>query len=110
MTSAEPHLAPERRRWSWRYPVEPRWLLCGGVGGDDDLALALCAGVEGVFVDLPARSRERFTLVGCTPDGVLADLLDRLPGEAHGTGRALLGDLFLAAPHCRRGAVNSWAT
>jgi hypothetical protein len=60
--------------------------------------LALCAEIEGLFVDLPPRPRERFTLVGCTPDGALGDLLDRLPAEALGTERAWLGDISVLAP------------
>jgi hypothetical protein len=51
----------------------------------------------GLFVDLP-RPRERCTLVGCAPDGALADLLDRLPAEALGAEQAWLGDLSLMAP------------
>ncbi|MEO3926828.1 hypothetical protein ABGB07_23590 [Micromonosporaceae bacterium B7E4] len=60
--------------------------------------LALCAEIEGVFVDLPPRPRERFALVGCTPECALADLLDRLPAEASGTDRAWLGDVSITAP------------
>jgi hypothetical protein len=60
----------------------------------DDLALALCAEIDGLFVDLPPRLRERFTLVGCTAGGGLADVLDRLPPEALGTERAWLGDIW----------------
>ncbi|MEV6815772.1 hypothetical protein [Micromonospora sp. NPDC051296] len=49
-------------------PVGPRWLLLGDVGleGSDeiDIPLGLCAAIEGMFVDLPPRPRERFTLVG----------------------------------------------
>ncbi len=90
---------PVQRRWGWEHPVAPRWLLIGGVGVDDsdDIPLALCAEIEGLFVDLPPRPRERFTLVGCAPDGALAELLDRLPVEALGTERAWLGDISLAA-------------
>ena len=51
-------------------PFGPRWLLFGDVGfgpSDDDIPLALCADIDGLFVDLPPRPREHFTLVGCTP-------------------------------------------
>ncbi|WP_327038135.1 barstar family protein [Micromonospora maris] len=93
---------PVQRRWGWEHPAAPRWLLLGRVGVDDsdsdDIPLALCAEIEGLFVDLPPRPRERFTLVGCAPDGALAELLDRLPVEALGTERAWLGDISLAAP------------
>lgn len=100
------------RRWTWEYPVGPRWLLLGDVGLEDfyevDIPLALCAQIEGLFVDLPPRPRERFTLVGCTPDGALADLLHQLPAEAHGTERAWLGDLSIAAPASPAGLPPSW--
>ncbi|MGW0504092.1 barstar family protein [Micromonospora sp. NPDC003241] len=92
---------PEQRRWTWERSGGLRWLLLGGVGvegsDEDDIPLAVCAEIEGLFVDLPPRRRERFTLVGCVPDGVLADLLDRLPAEALGTERAWLGDISVMA-------------
>ncbi|WP_241773924.1 barstar family protein [Micromonospora haikouensis] len=94
-------LPPEWRRWTWEHPVGPRWLLLGDVDLEgswaDDAPLALCAEIEGLFVDLPPRSRERFTLVGCTPVGALAALLDRLPAEALGTDHAWLGGLVVTA-------------
>ena len=86
-------MTEEQRRWTWEQPVGPRWLLVGDVGSEDsgdDVPLALCAEIEGLFVDLPPRPRERFTLVGCTPEGALA--------EALGTERAWLGDISLTAP------------
>ncbi|MFG2063503.1 barstar family protein [Micromonospora sp. NPDC048871] len=103
---------PVQRRWAWAHPVAPRWLLVGGIGvddsDDDDIPLALCAEIEGLFVDLPSRQRERFTLVGCAPEGALAELLDRLPVEALGTERAWLGDICLAAPPGPPGSSPSW--
>ncbi|WP_346534510.1 barstar family protein [Micromonospora sp. DPT] len=103
---------PEQRRWTWEHQVRPRWLLVGDVGFEgsyeDDVPLALCAEIEGLFVDLPPRPRERFTLVGCTPDGALADLLDRLPAEALGTERAWLGDISLMAPPPPPNTPPSW--
>ncbi|GAA0369305.1 hypothetical protein GCM10009541_09740 [Micromonospora gifhornensis] len=103
---------PVQRRWDWEHPVAPRWLLLGGVGvydsDEDDIPLALCAEIEGLFVDLPSRPRERFTLVGCAPEGALADLLDRLPVEALGTERAWLGDISLAAPTGSPDTSPSW--
>lgn len=102
-------LLPGRRPWTWEHPIGPRWLLCGVVGFDDsceDVPLALCTEIEGLFVDLPTRPRERFTLVGCAPVGVLADLLDRLPAEAFGTERAWLGNISLTAPP--PGTPSSW--
>ncbi len=103
-TSAGPEAdrPPAQRRWTWEHPVGPRWLLLGDVGFEgsyeDDIPLALCAEIEGLFVDLPPRPRELFTLVGCTPHGALADLLDRLPAEVLGTERAWLGDISMMAP------------
>ncbi|SBT43585.1 barstar family protein [Micromonospora auratinigra] len=89
------HPTPER-------PAVPRWRLLGDVGFDswyeDEVPLGVCAEIDGLFVDLPPRPRERFTLLGCAPDGALADLLDRLPAEALGTDRAWLGDLALTEP------------
>jgi hypothetical protein len=82
MTDPDDGLPPEQRQWTWEHPVGPRWLLCGDIDFDDsvdDMPLALCAEIEGLFVDIPPRTRERFTLVGCTPAGMLADLLGRLP-------------------------------
>jgi hypothetical protein len=45
--------------------------------------VALCADIDGLFVDLPPRPRERFTLVGCVPGGALALLLNE---QAHQDG------------------------
>jgi RNAse (barnase) inhibitor barstar len=73
--------------------MTPRWLLVGDVGFDngyDELPLASCIDVEGIFVDLPPRPREQFTLVACAPTGALADALGNEPG--------LLGKLYVAAP------------
>ncbi|MER7009230.1 barstar family protein [Dactylosporangium sp. NPDC000555] len=103
---------PPERRWTWEHPVGPRWLLLGDVGFERsyevDIPLTLCAEIEGLFVDLPPRPRERFTLVGCAPDGALAGLLDRLPAEALGTERAWLGDLSITAPPPPPGTPPSW--
>ena len=103
-TSAGPEAdhPPAQRRWTWEHPVGPRWLLLGDVGFEgsyeDDIPLALCAEIEWLFVDLPPRPRELFTLVGFAPHGALADLLDRLPAEVLGTERAWLGDISMMAP------------
>ncbi len=109
---AEAGIPPERRRWTWEQSGDPRWLLLGDVGCEgsfeDDVPLALCAEIEGLFLDLPPRPRERFTLVGCTPDGALADLLDRLPAQALGTGQAWLGDISITAPPPPPGTQPSW--
>jgi hypothetical protein len=112
VTNPGADLPPERRRWTWEHSHGPRWLLCGDVGfddsQDDDVPLALCAETDGLFVDLPPRSRKRFTLVGCIPAGVLAELVDRLPAEALGTRRAWLGNISLTAPVPPAGTSPSW--
>lgn len=110
-TKPDAGLPPEQRRWTWEHLARPRWLLCGDIDFDDshdDIPLGLCAEIEGLFVDLPPRPRERFTLVGCAPAGVLADLLDRLPAEALGTERAWLGNISLTAPAAPRDTSPSW--
>ncbi|GAB3960164.1 hypothetical protein GCM10029978_008760 [Actinoallomurus acanthiterrae] len=81
MTTDRPGRADEpwQRRWAWNRRVSPRWLLVGQTGTPqfpDDEALALCADIDGLFIDLPPRPRERFTLLGCMRDGALASLLD----------------------------------
>ncbi|WP_242892933.1 barstar family protein [Actinomadura litoris] len=91
---------PWQRRWTWDRPFAPRWLLLGSTGtpqfpGDD--ALGLCADIEGLFVDLPPRRRERFTLLGCAPDGALARILDAMDAGAAEPEGAWLGDLELSA-------------
>jgi RNAse (barnase) inhibitor barstar len=100
-TGPEAGVPPEQRRRAWEHPVGLRWLLLGDLGVEgyeEDVPLALCAEIEGLFVDLPPRPRERFTLVGCTPSGALADVLDRLPAEGVGSGQAWLGDVSIRAP------------
>ncbi|MDP9796436.1 hypothetical protein J2S43_004948 [Catenuloplanes nepalensis] len=66
------------------HPHGERWLLRGDIGGrapgDDETPLAGCLDLDGVFVDLPPRPHERFTLVDCVPEGALADAL-REPGR-----------------------------
>ncbi len=104
-------LPPDQQRWTWEHPAGPRWLLCGDIDVDaspDDIPLALCTEIEGLFVDLPPRPREPFTLIGCTPAGVLADLLDRLPTETLGTEQAWLGDISLTTPEPPPGTSPSW--
>ncbi|MCP2323403.1 RNAse (barnase) inhibitor barstar [Hamadaea flava] len=111
-TGAEADLPPEHRRPMQAYSVDARWLLLGDVGFDctyeDDIPLARCAEIEGLFVDQLPRPRERFTLVGCAPDGALANLLDRLPAEALGTERAWLGSVSVTEPAPPQGVAPSW--
>ncbi|WP_433170852.1 barstar family protein [Actinoallomurus sp. CA-150999] len=100
---------PWQRRWRWNRRVSPRWLLVGHTGTPqfpDDEALALCADIDGLFMDLPPRPRERFTLLGCMPDGALASILDSMPASPEG---AWLGNLWVSArpddPATRRGWI-----
>ncbi|MBG0825931.1 barstar family protein [Planomonospora sp. ID91781] len=75
-----------------------RWLLIdegsSGVDGSD-VALALCADIDGLFVDPePPRAAEHYTLIGCDPAGPLREAL------AHaGTDRAWLSDIVLDPVH-----------
>ncbi|MGI5232828.1 barstar family protein [Actinoallomurus sp. CA-142502] len=102
MTTDRPGRAgdPWQRRWTWDRRVSPRWLLVGHTGTPqypDEDALALCADIDGLFIDLPPRPRERFTLLGCTPDGALASILDSVTTGTAGSERAWLGDLRVSA-------------
>ncbi|MDI6102306.1 barstar family protein [Actinoplanes sp. NEAU-A12] len=89
----------------------PSWVLQGVLhdGEWDNCAeLTRCVEIDGLFVDLPPRDRERFTLLGCRPAGALADLLDRLPAEALGTEAAWLGHLSVTAPEPPAGQSPQW--
>lgn len=91
---------PWQRRWAWDRRVPPRWLLVGHIGtpqypGED--AVALCADIDGLFVDLPPRPRERFTLLSCVADGALASLLNDRASRTAETEWAWLGNLWLSA-------------
>ncbi|GAA4623311.1 hypothetical protein GCM10023196_019000 [Actinoallomurus vinaceus] len=102
MTTDRPGRADEpwQRRWTWNRRVSPRWLLVGHTGTPqypDEDALALCADIDGLFIDLPPRPRERFTLLGCMPDGALASILDRVTTGTAGPERAWLGNLWVSA-------------
>lgn len=71
--------------------------------------MALCADIVGLFVDLPPRPRERFTLLGCAPDGALASMLYDRASRTAEPERAWLGNLWLSArpddPAARRGWI-----
>lgn len=103
---------PWQRRWTWDRRFPPRWLLVGFTGTPQfpsDDALALCADIDGLFVDLPPRPRERFTLLDCVPDGALASVLNSPASTTAGSERAWLGTLWLSArpddPAARRGWI-----
>ncbi|MEV0902428.1 barstar family protein [Actinoplanes sp. NPDC049802] len=103
---------PGQRRSEKESRAGLRYLLLGEVGLDDcydDLPLGRCVEIEGLFVDLPPRPREHFTLVGCAPEGALADLLNRLPAEALGTDQAWLGDVAVTEPSPPPGTPPVWS-
>ncbi len=102
---------PEQQRREGEPGAGLHWLLLGDVGFDhryDDTPLGRCVEIEGLFVDLPPRPREHFTLVGCRPEGVLADLLDRPSAEALGTDQAWLGDVAITEPAPPPGTPPGW--
>jgi hypothetical protein len=90
--------------------IPSRWLLVGHTGTPqypDEDAVALCADIDGLFVDLPPRPQERLTLLGCEPDGTLASALDSMDSEDTSPERAWLGNQWVSArpddPAARRG-------
>jgi hypothetical protein len=82
-------LLVQEQRWTWEQPVVPRWLLAGGELDPFPDMLGLCLDIDGLFADPPPRSRERYAFVGCSAEGELAYLLDRLPAPL---GNVLLTD------------------
>src|SRR5690606_39373168 len=62
----------------------------------------------GLFVDLPPRPRERFTLLSCVPDGTLASLLNDRASRTAETERAWLGNLWLSARPDDLAARRAW--
>jgi hypothetical protein len=102
---------PWQRRWTWNRRISPRWLLVGHTGTPqypDDDAVALCADIDGLFVDLPPRPRERFTLLGCVPDGALASVLDSVTPGTAGPERTWLGNLWVSARPDDSAAQRGW--
>lgn len=95
----------------WNRRVAPRWLLVGFTGTQQDAdedAVALCADIDGLFVDLPPRPRERFTLLGCAPDGALASVLGSVARGTAGSERAWLGNLWISAKPDDPAAQRGW--
>ncbi|WP_191253315.1 barstar family protein [Amycolatopsis oliviviridis] len=106
-------LRREQQRWSWEYPVGPRWLLCGDIGADssDDVPLALCAEIEGLFADAPADRLtapvQRVRLLGCRPEPALLAALDAL-GQSSKAGlrrRRIRGEVHAVATDGSAGRV-----
>jgi RNAse (barnase) inhibitor barstar len=104
---------PEQQRREAEPGAGLHWLLLGDVGFDDcyddETPLGRCVEIEGLFADLPPRPREHFTLVGCTPEGALADLLSRLSADALGTDQAWLGDVAITEPPPPPGTPPRWS-
>lgn len=69
-------------RWSWDRSPALRWLLLDDYTGEADTVVALCADIDGLFVD-PADEPPPVRLVGCLPGPPLRRALDAL---ARGTG------------------------
>ncbi|WP_346535788.1 barstar family protein [Micromonospora sp. DPT] len=82
-------LTPPDRRWRWDKPVTLRWLLVDEYSmGEQDAAVAICADIEGVFVDTPSAAHAA-TLLGCLPQPPLQRALDALARGAGSPGGAL---------------------
>ena len=75
---------------------EVRWLLLDEYTSTEKVPVAVCADIDGLFVDRPAPPRERFTLIGCVPAGRLRAAVD-----AVGTDEAWLGNVVLQSVHDR---------
>ncbi|SPT59211.1 Barstar (barnase inhibitor) [Actinomadura madurae] len=70
--------------------------------------MALCADIDGLFVDLPPRPRARLTLMGCVPDGALASLLNDRASRTAEAERVWLGNLWLSARPDDPAAQRGW--
>ncbi|WP_307849283.1 barstar family protein [Micromonospora sp. U56] len=82
-------LTPPDRRWRWDKPVTLRWVLVDEYYmGESDAAVAICADIEGVFVDAPSAAHAA-TLLGCLPQPPLHHALDALARGAGNPGGAL---------------------
>ncbi|WP_235213305.1 barstar family protein [Amycolatopsis sp. MJM2582] len=114
MINPDAGLPREQQRWTWAYPVGPRWLLCGDVGfGDshDDVPLALCVEIEGLFVDAPADGVAapvpEVRLLGCRPEQAFLDALGAL-GQSSKAGlrrRRIRGEVHAVAADGSAGLV-----
>ncbi|MEV4134723.1 hypothetical protein AB0J72_21445 [Dactylosporangium sp. NPDC049742] len=73
-------------------PIPSRWRL---LDYDTDAVIAECDDIDGLFTDrvFPVQPvYERYTLLGCTPEGSLRAAVD-------GTGPAWLGNIYLQGAH-----------
>ncbi|MEV0807963.1 hypothetical protein [Micromonospora sp. NPDC050200] len=86
---ADDEKSPQDLRWRWDEPVPLRWLLVDEYTmGEPDSAIAVCADIEGLFVDSPPTVRGT-TLLGCLPHPPLRRALDALAKGAGNPGGAL---------------------
>lgn len=77
------------RRWRWDEPVPLRWLLVDDqTTGEQDVVIAECAEIEGLFVD-SGSAGSGTTLLGCRPHPPLRRALDALARGAGNPGGAL---------------------
>ncbi len=85
------------RAWTWEHEVPPRWLLADEYSGDLNvlsLPMALCAEIDGLFVDPEPPAAETYTLLGCDPASSLREVLRHI-----GTDRAWLPRVILDPLH-----------
>ncbi|WP_106403270.1 barstar family protein [Actinocorallia populi] len=82
------------RAWDQKVPL--RWLLVDEGGADDsDVPVALCAEIDGLFVEPePPPVPEHYTLIGCEPAGSLREALLRADSD-----RAWLAGIVLDPVH-----------
>ncbi len=75
--------------WTWDRHLPLRWLLVDEYTGDTDVAVGVCADVDGMFVaPEPLPEPERYTLLGCDPAGPLRAALGAAPAPHSGRGDA----------------------
>jgi hypothetical protein len=85
---------PADLRWVWDQPAPLRWLLVDEFTmGQPETAVAVCADIDGLFVDPPGPPPvERFTALGCKPAG-------RLAAACAAPGPVWLGNIFVDIVH-----------
>jgi hypothetical protein len=81
-----------RSGWSWDRSPALRWLLLDEyTTGEPDTVVALCADIDGLFVDAPSSppaTSPPVTLLGCRPEPKLSRALDALARGARTHGGA----------------------
>ncbi|MEU8804447.1 barstar family protein [Spirillospora sp. NPDC048819] len=87
--------------------VAPMWLLVDDGMDREEVPLALCVDIDGLFVDpQPAPAPEYYTLIGCEPAGPLLDVLSTTRSDQAWLASIILDPVHDAErppPHgCRR--------